>query len=35
MGTVACPSFEAAMHALRLTAPQPWLPVGTVFHCFG
>ncbi|AOF90767.1 hypothetical protein BSY16_3348 [Sinorhizobium sp. RAC02] len=26
---------ESAMHALRLTAPQPWLPVGTVFHRAG
>ena len=35
MGTVACPSFEGTMHALRLTVPQPWLPVGAVFHRAG
>jgi hypothetical protein len=23
------------MHALRLTLPQPWLPIGTVFHRAG
>ena len=35
MGTVARLSGERTMHALRLTMPQPWLPVGTVFHRAG
>nr|CAI0335693.1 hypothetical protein SHINE37_10650 [Rhizobiaceae bacterium] len=33
VGTVARPSEEWVMHALRVTVPQPRLPVGTVFHC--